>query len=219
MKIRSMEKAGVPLFGRGGIREAQRLGQEIQDKRAALALEDFEHGLRMSIDGFGMSADRLKLLEMAAGDARKGIAPLGAAALEAATKLVQMKEGLAVKQEVEDPMDAFLKKQADLQDLVDAGTISQNDFNLALTKAAGNLDQALGGGKAQLAGAALAGTGGAVSAINQFRVGTEDPQDRMRRLFEQANEQRNQQVEYAKRTVEALEQIQQQQNEDLMDQL
>jgi hypothetical protein len=210
-KRRDLERMGA---SRAKLEEFDREAALTQQRRAQVGLQDFTEGLELNIAAFGKTANETKLLEMAMGNARKGIAALTEEELAQAKKLVQELAGLEVQRAVEAPWESFEREAQKLDELLAAGTISRQDYDLAITKQLDKFDKAVGGAEAKLASAATFGSAGAVSAINQFRVGTDDPQQRIQRLWERAAEQRREQIEYAKKVVDSLDQMAKQQQEE-----
>jgi hypothetical protein len=212
-KRRDLERMGV---SRAKLDEFDREAALTQHRRAEVGLMDFTEGLELNIAAFGKTANETKLLELAMGNARKGIAALTEEELAQAKRLVQELAGKEVQRSVEQPWEEFEREAKKLDELLAAGTLSRQDYDLAITKQLDKFDKAVGGAEAKLSSAATFGSSAAVSAVNQFRVSGagEDPQQRIQRLWERAAEQRREQIDYARRTVEALDEMAKAQQEE-----
>jgi hypothetical protein len=111
-------------------------------------------------------------------------------------------------------LDKFQAKIADLEkmgNVLDSlrGGKGAESHAIGLAKMLDELEASVGGPGHQLTGAALAGSQQALSDINKFnaQAGRQDAQTRIQNLLERAQQQRDQQLKWARETAEAVKNL------------
>lgn len=109
------------------------------------------------------------------------------------------------------PLETFQQKMMELREQLKTGNIIPDEFGRAAINNLNELESALGATSLRMAGLERVGTAAGVSAINRATMEQENanqsPQARIERLLKQGNMNQSALSGYAKRTAEALEDI------------
>lgn len=111
------------------------------------------------------------------------------------------------------PQEKFWNQQQSIQDLLDEGLITQNEFDLATARHLEEFDRASGTGHNIRGGEALQeGSAGAISAVNRAIVaakleGGNSPQERIATLLQRADERQQRLLEEAREQRRALQEL------------
>jgi hypothetical protein len=111
--------------------------------------------------------------------------------------------------EIRSPQEKFEKAMENLNELVESGIISWDDYSTAAANALGNMEKDLHLGDHKFASAALAGSKEAYSSIVAFRndQNRQDAQQRIEGVLQQSKAIQEAQLKVARETVDALANI------------
>jgi hypothetical protein len=114
-----------------------------------------------------------------------------------------------VWEQIKTPQDKLQESMDNLNELVEAGIISWDDYGAAAAQALGHLEKDLHLGDSKFAGAALAGSKEAYSSMAAFRndQNRQDPQQRIEGVLQQSKAIQEAQLRIARETADALANI------------
>lgn len=188
--------------------DAARLNQDAQDlsTRQQDAIDTFGMTAREAeiarLEARGLNAEKVELLRLQAQHLEQ---------LEAQAKLEA--DARRIAESVISPIEKQAREQANLDEMVKAGLLSQDEYDLAVLKSIEDLDKATGNAMANIHGAAALeqGSSAAVSAVNkailQSMTARRNPNERVEALLAAAQAKQDAQIREARDLRRAIENI------------